>query len=73
LPVDDPRQRRPDLSRAKSEFGWAPTIPLADGLKRTIDYFDVFLKGGNDRIKSNPDEKLTPQLDPSRTIGACKS
>jgi hypothetical protein len=44
------------------------TIPLADGLKRTIDYFDVFPKGGNDRIKSNPGEKLAP-----RTIGACKS
>jgi UDP-glucuronate decarboxylase len=73
LPVDDPRQRRPDLSRAKSEFGWAPTIPLADGLKRTINYFDEFLKrGGNDRIESDPDEKLVPQLDPPRTIGAAR-
>ncbi len=39
LPVDDPRQRRPDLTRAREILGWAPTTPLADGLARTVDYF----------------------------------
>jgi len=39
LPVDDPTRRRPDITRAKAELDWAPTIPLADGLRRTADYF----------------------------------
>jgi len=39
LPADDPRQRRPDLTRAKELLGWFPTIQLADGLKRTVAYF----------------------------------
>ncbi|WP_442920863.1 UDP-glucuronic acid decarboxylase family protein [Mesorhizobium sp. CCNWLW176] len=40
LPVDDPRQRRPDITAAKQELGWEPTIALADGLKSTIAYFE---------------------------------
>ena len=39
LPQDDPRQRQPDISRAKSTLGWQPTVALEDGLKRTIDDF----------------------------------
>ena len=39
LPVDDPRQRRPDLSVAKRMLGWGPTITLEEGLGKTIDYF----------------------------------
>jgi UDP-glucuronate decarboxylase len=39
LPGDDPKQRRPDISLAQQELGWQPTIPLEDGLKRTIEYF----------------------------------
>lgn len=39
LPVDDPRQRRPDLTRAREILGWAPTVPLAEGLSRTVDFF----------------------------------
>ncbi|MEZ6011360.1 MAG: UDP-glucuronic acid decarboxylase family protein [Hyphomonas sp.] len=39
LPSDDPRQRQPDISKAKSVLGWEPTIPLAEGLKPTIEYF----------------------------------
>jgi len=39
LPQDDPRQRQPDITRAKTWLGWEPTIPLAEGLKRTIDDF----------------------------------
>ena len=34
LPADDPRQRRPDISRAQQLLGWSPTIPLAEGLAR---------------------------------------
>jgi UDP-glucuronate decarboxylase len=39
LPSDDPLQRRPDISLAKARLGWEPSIPLQDGLQKTIDYF----------------------------------
>jgi UDP-glucuronate decarboxylase len=39
LPQDDPRQRQPDLTKAKAELGWQPKVALEDGLKETIAYF----------------------------------
>jgi dTDP-glucose 4,6-dehydratase len=39
LPQDDPRQRRPDITKAKKILGWEPNVPLADGLLKTIEYF----------------------------------
>jgi UDP-glucuronate decarboxylase len=39
LPVDDPRRRRPDISRAKELLGWAPKVPLQKGLEATIAWF----------------------------------
>lgn len=39
LPQDDPRQRKPDISRAKKLLKWSPKVKLADGLKRTIAWF----------------------------------
>ncbi len=39
LPVDDPRQRRPDITRARTLLGWEPHVDLEDGLKRTLEYF----------------------------------
>jgi len=39
LPADDPRQRKPDISRAQSLLGWNPTIALRQGLERTVDDF----------------------------------
>ncbi|MGP3697280.1 UDP-glucuronic acid decarboxylase family protein [Rhodobacter sp. NSM] len=39
LPVDDPRQRRPDISKAAERLGWAPTVPLEEGIARTIRHF----------------------------------
>lgn len=39
LPVDDPRQRRPDISLAKARLGWEPKVPLSEGLPKTIEYF----------------------------------
>lgn len=41
--VDDPRQRRPDLTRANTILGWNPSTSLQDGLSRTIDYFKLKL------------------------------
>ena len=39
LPQDDPKQRRPDIGRAKSRLGWEPRVALAEGLVKTIEYF----------------------------------
>lgn len=44
LPFDDPKQRQPDISLAKKELGWEPTIQLEEGLIKTIAYFDDLLK-----------------------------
>ena len=44
LPADDPRQRRPDTQLAQSTLGWTATTPLAEGLRYTIDYFDMQLR-----------------------------
>lgn len=44
LPQDDPTQRRPDITRAKQLLRWEPTIPLREGLERTIPYFTERLK-----------------------------
>ncbi len=50
LPVDDPRQRQPDIKRAKELLGWSPKVSRAEGLKITYNYF-----------KSLPKEELTKQ------------
>jgi len=39
LPADDPRQRKPDITKAQTLLGWNPTIPLREGLKRTVEDF----------------------------------
>jgi len=39
LPVDDPKQRRPDITRARKLIGWEPEVGLEDGLRRTLEYF----------------------------------
>ena len=44
LPQDDPRQRQPDISKAQEVLSWSPRTPLAEGLKRTIAYFEELLR-----------------------------
>jgi UDP-glucuronate decarboxylase len=46
LPEDDPKQRRPDISRAQMELDWAPKIPLREGLQKTVPYFEALLSNG---------------------------
>lgn len=44
LPADDPKQRRPDITRTKDALGWEPTVPLREGLKKTIEYFEKMVR-----------------------------
>jgi nucleoside-diphosphate-sugar epimerase len=44
LPTDDPKQRRPDITRARTLLGWEPRVALDDGLKKTIDYFRTVVR-----------------------------
>jgi UDP-glucuronate decarboxylase len=46
LPSDDPRQRQPDITKARDILNWSPSIELLEGLRLTIDYFDDQLKRG---------------------------
>jgi UDP-glucuronate decarboxylase len=43
LPQDDPVRRQPNIMRARELLGWEPTVPLADGLARTVEYFRTSL------------------------------
>ena len=56
LPPDDPKQRRPDISLAKEVLGWEPRIALREGLRKTIDYFDAFLKEESEFLSVPPVE-----------------
>ena len=47
LPSDDPRQRCPDIARARAALDWQPTVPLREGLVRTIAYFEALLHRGH--------------------------
>ena len=43
LPVDDPKVRQPDITKARTQLGWEPKVPLREGLERTIAYFESVL------------------------------
>jgi UDP-glucuronate decarboxylase len=49
LPIDDPIQRCPDITRAKDTLGWQPRVPLETGLQHTIAYFDRLLTEGGEK------------------------
>jgi hypothetical protein len=51
LPQDDPRQRRPDTTRARELLHWAPKVHLEEGLTRTIAYFDALLASPSEARK----------------------
>jgi dTDP-glucose 4,6-dehydratase len=50
LPVDDPKVRRPDISRARARLGWEPAVDVREGVTRTIEYFRSIL--GTDRLRA---------------------
>jgi UDP-glucuronate decarboxylase len=47
LPIDDPKQRQPDIALAKTTLDWSPSIELKRGLEKTIAYFREQLKNGS--------------------------
>ena len=51
LPTDDPRQRCPDITRARQTLKWQPRVGLEEGLKRTIAYFDQLLAGKEEKVQ----------------------
>jgi UDP-glucuronate decarboxylase len=54
LPEDDPKQRRPDITRAREALGWEPSTPLQEGLEKTIAYFDALLSSNKTpRLRSD--------------------
>ena len=54
LPRDDPKQRRPDITRAKTLLGWEPKVQLREGLSRSLDYF----RAAVDAEKSQPTSRV---------------
>ena len=49
LPVDDPKVRQPDITRAKKILGWEPKVEFEEGITQTIEYFRQWLKRANQR------------------------
>jgi UDP-glucuronate decarboxylase len=54
LPVDDPRQRCPDIAKAEKDLDWRPRVKLKEGLLRTIAYFDELLSEGVQAAQQPP-------------------
>jgi UDP-glucuronate decarboxylase len=46
LPSDDPKQRKPDIRKANEVLGWIPEVELTEGLKKTIEDFEIRLRSG---------------------------
>jgi dTDP-glucose 4,6-dehydratase len=63
LPVDDPRVRRPDITRARTVLGWEPRVPVRDGVARTIAYFRTLLQD------AAPTDGLRARTMPPRSLG----
>ena len=55
LPENDPRQRKPDISKAQEHLGWQPKVPLKEGLTHTIAYFENLLQKDSIRAMLTPD------------------
>jgi dTDP-glucose 4,6-dehydratase len=62
LPEDDPKQRRPDITKARAILGWEPKVPLAAGLRLTIPWFKPHASGANGHARSGAQMRV-----PART------
>jgi UDP-glucuronate decarboxylase len=64
LPVDDPKQRRPDITLARQKLNWTPKVPLSEGLARTVAYFQSVMAGevvgGERKLKPAKIKKSPP-------------
>jgi nucleoside-diphosphate-sugar epimerase len=59
LPKDDPKVRRPDITRARRILGWEPRIPLREGLAKTVEFF-----------RAMPPERLLPRPQPKAAFAS---
>lgn len=65
LPQDDPRQRQPDITRAKGHLKWRPTVALREGLRHTISYFENALSTAGSGVHAVANSIAAPQIQPS--------
>ena len=70
LPSDDPRQRKPDISKAGELLGREPKVPLSEGLEQTIAYFREELSGAEVLLPSDEVADLTPGASGCAKAGA---
>jgi nucleoside-diphosphate-sugar epimerase len=63
LPVDDPRQRRPDISKARELLGWTPRVSVRVGLQRTIEHFRSVIDASTAAV-------MSPRGDPAGYSGS---
>jgi UDP-glucuronate decarboxylase len=71
LPQDDPRQRQPDITLAKEQLNWQPAVPLREGLRHTIEYFEKLLQSmpSNGKAKESSALSRSPDALPSKIDG----
>lgn len=65
LPIDDPKQRQPDITLARQKLNWTPKVPLSDGLERTVAYFQFVMAGevaGDERKPKPAKIKKSPPI-----------
>ena len=70
LPQDDPCRRRPDITLAKKELGWSPTMPFRIGLAETVSYFDQLLHGN---VEATQEMEEPPSEPIQLTYDTCQS
>jgi UDP-glucuronate decarboxylase len=68
LPQDDPKRRRPVISRARDVLGWSPHIPLDEGLRATINYFSLRLFAGQPSSTTTPARDRLARRSAPRTV-----
>jgi UDP-glucuronate decarboxylase len=69
LPQDDPKRRRPAISRARDVLGWSPRIPLDEGLRATINYFSLNLFTCEQPSSTTPAERITRRGNKLKVVG----